>query len=136
MQEYRKQARETATLVKLLVEACLAQARRTRREAPARNELPTHVIEAMIREFTRGASTYQLALWHKVRRNTVRDLLRRNGIQLSEGNTIKLSPELREAIRTERSAGVTIRALCFEFEVTESTIKRSLRVEKRSPIHG
>ena len=84
----------------------------------------------MIRECRRGASTYQLAIWHKVRRNTVRDILRRNGVQIAENNVPKLSTEQKEAIRAMRADGTTMRTLCAEFEVSESTIKRALKSQQ------
>ncbi len=88
-------------------------------------------MNAIIREYRRGASTYELATWHHVRRNTVRDVLRRNGVQIAANNVPKLSPEQKDAIHLKRAGGATMRMLCGEFEVSESTIKRALREHGR-----
>jgi len=125
LREYCKQARDTARIEELLIEG-RSQLARIRREAPAPNELSVDVVQAMIHEYRRGASIYQLAAWHRIRRTTVRDALRRNGVTIRDGNRALLTAEHKSEIRSRHSGGESAQTLAEAFKVSHSTIRRAL----------
>ncbi|WP_067200836.1 hypothetical protein [Microbacterium sp. XT11] len=53
------------------------------RPLPQQNTLHRSVVKLLIEDYEAGASTYELAERYNVRRNTVRDTLRRAGFDLS-----------------------------------------------------
>lgn len=62
----------------------------------------------MIRAYRDGASTYQLANQFDVRRNTVRDVLRRNGIDVSaRAKRTALAEAQKTEVRARFAAGVS-----------------------------
>ena len=111
----------------------LTTARASRREPddgllPQPNRLHRSVVKLLIEDFQAGASTYELAERYNVRRNTVRDTLRRAGFDVSTGAlraalTEEQKAEAREAFET----GAKRRQLMARYGVSESTIGRVLR---------
>jgi len=81
----------------------------------------------MIEDYAAGASTYSLATRYNVRRNTVRDTLRRAGFDLSvNAKKPALTEEEKIDIQLRLKTGASHRELTALFDVSESTIKRAL----------
>ena len=57
--------------------------RRPTARSPRQNTLHRSVVKLLIEDYEAGASTYELAERYNVRRNTVRDTLRRTGFDLT-----------------------------------------------------
>lgn len=91
------------------------------------------MARVLVEQYTAGASSYHLAAAHELRRNTVRNVLRRNGVELREGNVRALSDEQKGEIRDRRSAGETLAALAERFGASVTTIKRALDPPKPEP---
>jgi len=82
----------------------------------------------MVHAYREGASTYQLANQFNVRRNTVRDLLRREGLDVSvRAKRPALTDEQKAEARKQFAAGRSRRDLMEAYGVSESTIRRLLR---------
>ncbi len=81
----------------------------------------------MIEDYEAGTSTYELAERYKVRRNTVRDTLRRAGFDVSgRANRPIMNEQQKAEARQLFKAGATRRELMARFGVSESTIKRAV----------
>ena len=96
------------------------------RTLPREWSLSAETVDAIIADYKLGRSTYQIASKLQVRRNTVRDVLRRNGFQLGVGKEARLTPEQKEEIRVRRASGEGPTALANAFGVSVPTIKRAL----------
>jgi len=83
----------------------------------------------LIEDYEAGTSTYELAERHNVRRNTVRDTLRRAGFDLTvKAKRAALSDEQKTEARRLFDGGSTRRELMEMYGVSESTIRRALRM--------
>jgi Mor family transcriptional regulator len=127
LRDYCQQGRRTAELTHLLATARASSRQLDNRPLPQQNGLHHSVVKLMIEDYEAGASTYELAERYKVRRNTVRDTLRRAGFDASTG---ALRAAMSEAQKVEaREAfvtGTTRRELMARYGVSESTIRRVL----------
>ncbi len=83
LQNCYQQARRTAELTHLLATARTSTRKPGDRTLPQQNGLHRSVVKLMIEDYETGASTYELAERYNVRRNTVRDTLRRAGFDIS-----------------------------------------------------
>lgn len=82
----------------------------------------------IIDDYAAGASTHELANRCNVRRNTVRDTLRRAGFDLTvKAKRAALSEEQKAEARRLFASGATRRELMEMYGVSESTIRRALR---------
>lgn len=98
------------------------------RPLPQRNTLHRSVIRLLIEDYEAGASTYELAERYNVRRNTVRDTLRRAGFGLTiKAKRAALSEGQKAEARRLFDSGTTRRELMELYGVSESTIRRALR---------
>lgn len=98
------------------------------RPLPRQNTLHRSVVKLLIEDYEAGASTYELAERYNVRRNTVRDTLRRAGFDLTvKANRAALSEEQKAEAKRLFDSGSTRRDLMEMYEVSESTIRRALR---------
>jgi DNA-binding CsgD family transcriptional regulator len=124
---YCKQGRRATNLFKL-IEQLRRNANKPARECalPREWSLSVEAVDAILTDYKLGRSTYQIAAKLNVRRNTVRDVLRRNGFQLGVGKEARLTPEQKEEIRLRRAAGEGPTALAKAFGVSVPTIKRAL----------
>lgn len=85
-------------------------------------------MRLIIDDYEAGASTYELAKRYNVRRNTVRDTLRRAGFDLTaKSKRATLSEEQTAEARCLFASGATRRELMEMYGVSESTIRRVLR---------
>jgi DNA-directed RNA polymerase specialized sigma24 family protein len=127
IRSYCKKQRKTAELVALLARLQKTAGERARATSlPRQHEVSDDVARKLVEQYAAGTSSYQLAKAHGLRRNTVRNVLRRNGIELREGNVRALSDEQKTEIRQRRSAGETLAVLAADFGVSVTTIKRAL----------
>lgn len=86
------------------------------------------VVKLLIEDYEAGSSTYELAERYNVRRNTVRDTLRRAGFDLTvKAKRAALSEEQKDEARRLFANGTTRRDLMEMYGVSESTIRRVLR---------
>lgn len=84
-------------------------------------------MKLIVGDYQAGASLYELAERYSVRRNTVRDTLRRAGFDTStKANQAALTEQGKDEIRMRFMAGATKRELAILFDVSETTIKRAL----------
>src|SRR5699024_2453183 len=83
LRNYCQQARKTAELADLLAAARASTREPDDHPLPRQNALHRSVVKLLIEDYEAGASTYELAERYNVRRNTVRDTLRRAGFDLS-----------------------------------------------------
>lgn len=78
------------------------------RPLPRQNTLHRSVIKLLIEDYEAGASTYELAERYNVRRNTVRDTLRRAGFDLTtKAKRAALSDEQKAEARRLFDGGST-----------------------------
>jgi DNA invertase Pin-like site-specific DNA recombinase len=110
----------------------LATARESTREIndrplPRQNTLHRSVVKLLIEDYEAGASTYELAERDNVRRNTVRNTLRRAGFDLTaKAKRAALSEEQKAEARRLFASGTTRRELMEMYGASESTIRRAL----------
>ncbi len=89
------------------------------------------VASQIITEYQGGALTHELAKRYCVRRNTVRDLLRRAGFDtMARAKCASLSSDQRLEMRHLRGNGATREELARSFQVSESTVKRILAPDR------
>lgn len=114
---FGQQARKTAELAELLALARGSGHARVDTPLPRQNSLHRSVVTLMIEDYEAGASSYELAARYNVRRNTVRDTLRRAGFDLTANTKLPaLTQEQRaEALRLS-VAGASRRELMAMFD--------------------
>lgn len=128
LRNYCQQARRTAELAGLLATAGASTREPDDRPLPQQSGLHRSVVKLIIEDYQAGASTYELAERYNVRRNTVRDTLRRAGFDLSGRANRSIMTEKQKAEAQELfTAGTTRRQLIARFDVSESTIRRALK---------
>lgn len=128
LRNYCQQARKTTELAELLATARNSTRKPDDRPLPRQNALHRSVIKLLIEDYQAGASTYELAERYNVRRNTVRDTLRRAGFDLTiKAKHAALSEEQQAEARRLFEGGSTRRELMELYGVSESTIRRALR---------
>ncbi|MFC4244949.1 hypothetical protein ACFOYW_16360 [Gryllotalpicola reticulitermitis] len=124
---YCKKTRKTAELVALLRKLQInGNESSSRTPLPRRHDFDPHLVKQLVDEYKGGRSTYELARKHQLRRNTVRDVLRREGVDITPGTTSRLTAEQKEDVRSQRARGESPTALALAFGVSLSTIKRAL----------
>lgn len=128
LRNYCQQGRRTTELAELLATARESTREISDRPLPQQNTLHRSVVKLLIEDYEAGASTYELAKRYNVRRNTVRDTLRRAGFDLTtKANRAALSEEQKAEARRLFDSGMTRRELMEMYGVSESTIRRALR---------
>ena len=128
LRNYCQQGRRTAELAELLATARGSTREADDRPLPQQNALHRSVVRLIIDDYEAGASTYELAKRYNVRRNTVRDTLRRAGFDLTaKSKRAALSEEQKAEARRLFASGATRRELMEMYGVSESTIRRALR---------
>lgn len=128
LRNYCQQGRRTAELADLLATARESTREINDRPLPQQNTLHRSVVKLLIEDYEAGASTYELAERYNVRRNTVRDTLRRAGFDLTiKAKRAALSEEQKAEARRLFDSGTTRRELMEMYGVSESTIRRVLR---------
>lgn len=101
------------------------------RPLPQHNALHRSVVKLLIEDYEAGASTYELAERYNVRRNTVRETLRRAGFDLTaKAKRAVLSEEQKAKARRLFASRATRRELMEMCGVSESTIRRALRLRQ------
>jgi len=128
LRNYCQQARKAAELAELLATARESTREVNDRPLPQQNALHRSVVKLLIEDYEAGASTYELAKRYNLRRNTVRDTLRRAGFDLTvKAKRAALSEEQKTEARRLFDCGSTRRELMEMYGVSESTIRRVLR---------
>lgn len=125
---YGQKTRRGADLAEVLVLAKRSIGSRALEEdLPKQNALHRSVVKLIIEDFESGASTYEIASRYQVRRNTVRDILRRAGIDSSANSSrFALTPAQEEEVRDRYSEGASRPQLAEMFGVSLSPIRRVL----------
>jgi len=95
LRNYCQQARKTAELADLLATARDSTRAADDRPLPRQNALHRSVVKLLIEDYEAGASTYELAKRYILRRNTVRDTLRRAGFDLASRRSARPSARIR-----------------------------------------
>lgn len=128
LRNYCQQGRKTAELADLLATARDSTRAPDGRPLPRQNALHRSVVKLLIKDYEAGASTYELAERYNLRRNTVRDALRRAGFDLTiKAKRAALSEEQKAEARRLFDSGTTRRELMEIYGVSESTNRRVLR---------
>ncbi|WP_144682867.1 hypothetical protein [Cellulosimicrobium sp. TH-20] len=128
LRNYCQQKRRTAELAEILAAARDSTRKPDDRPLPQQNTLYRSVVKLLIEDYEAGASTYELAELYNVRRNTVRDTLRRAGFDLTvKANRAALGEEQKAEAKRLFDSGSTRRELMEMYGVSESTIRRALR---------
>lgn len=131
LRNYCQQARRTAELADLLATARDSTRAPDDRPLPRQNALHRSVVKLLIEDYEAGASTYELAERYNVRRNTVRETLRRAGFDLTaKAKRAVLSEEQKAKARRLFASRATRRELMEMYGVSESTIRRALRLRQ------
>lgn len=108
LRNYCQQARKTAELVGLLTAARASRREPDEGPLPQQNSLHRSVEKLIIEDYQAGASTYELAEQYNVRRNTIRDALRRGGFDVSNGALrAALTEEQKDDAREAFATGTT-----------------------------
>jgi DNA invertase Pin-like site-specific DNA recombinase len=127
LRNYCQQGRRTAELADLLATARESTREINDRPLPRQNTLHRSVVKLLIEDYEAGASTYELAERDNVRRNTVRNTLRRAGFDLTaKAKRAALSEEQKAEARRLFASGTTRRELMEMYGASESTIRRAL----------
>lgn len=128
LRTHGKQARRTAELTSLLALAEASKREPEKRRIPTQNSLHRSVVKLIIDDYHDGASLYGFADRYKVRRNTVRDTLRRAGFDTSvKAHWAALTEAQKEEVREKFASGTAKRELAVMFDVSETTIERALQ---------
>lgn len=129
---YCQQARRTAELIRLLRTAQGSSRQVDDRPLPRQQTVHRAVVALLVQEFTSGASTYELAKRYNLQRNTVRAVLRREGLDTGTGGRpALLTKEDKVDLRTQHAAGATQRKLAATYGVSVSTIRRALQADRK-----
>jgi DNA invertase Pin-like site-specific DNA recombinase len=125
---YGQQERRAVELAEVLDSARQSLGSRALEDdLPKQNALHRSVVKLIIADFENGASTYEIASRYQVRRNTVRDTLRKAGLDSSENSSrLALTPMQEEEIRERYARGFSRRELAELFGVSLSPIRRVL----------
>ena len=128
LRNYCQQARRTAELDGLLAVARASKREADDRPAPRQSALARSIVEQVVSNYRAGASTHELAKRYGIRRGTVRDVLRREGIDPAErSHRSKFTDEMTAELRERYESGTTQRELATLYGVSKSTIGRMLR---------
>jgi lambda repressor-like predicted transcriptional regulator len=95
-------------------------------------------IDELCSLYQKGQSLPRLAIFYGIHRGTVKDHLRRAGIEIRPGNVAKLSAEDKDQIARLYEAGISIHKLALQFGVTDNPVHTALKkrgVRMRDP-HG
>lgn len=131
LRNYWQQARRTAELADLWATARDSTRAPDDRPLPRQNALHRSVVKLLIEDYEAGASTHELAERYNECRNTVRDTLRRVGFDLTvKANRLALREEQKAEVRRLFDSGSTRRELMEMYGVSESTIRRTLRLRR------
>jgi DNA invertase Pin-like site-specific DNA recombinase len=95
-------------------------------------------VKQLIGLYQQGDSLLQLSRRFGIHRGTVKDHLRRAGVEIRPGNVAKLSDEDKNEIARLYEAGLSIHKLALRFGVTDNPVHNALKecgVTMRDP-HG
>lgn len=96
---------------------------------PVQNSLHRSVVKLIIDNCQAGAALHELADRYNVRRTTVRNALRRAGFNTNaNARRATLTETHQEEIRDRFTSGTTKRKLAMMFDVSETTVRRALRM--------
>ncbi|PJJ63867.1 hypothetical protein CLV54_1546 [Compostimonas suwonensis] len=125
LRNYCNNSRRTAEIRELLGSARSSKRSPDSRLLPQPNALHRSVVKLIVDDYQAGASTYELAERYKVRRNTIRDVLKRNHVPITGAKVKLLTDDDKEDIRKRRQDGSMVGELAVEYGVSESTIRRA-----------
>lgn len=114
LRNYCNNPRRTAELRELLTSARVFKRPVDTRPLPQPNALHRSVVKLIIDDYQARASTYELAERYRVRRNTIRDVLKRNHVPITGAKVKLLTEEDKVEIRRRRKDGVTVMELAVE----------------------
>jgi DNA invertase Pin-like site-specific DNA recombinase len=125
---YGQQTRHGAELAELLDSARRSLGSRAVSSVVSKqNALHRSVVKLIIEDFLSGASTYEIAARYQVRRNTVRNTLRKAGLDSGANSSRRaLTPVQEEEVRERYAKGYSHRELAEMFGVSLSPIRRVL----------
>ena len=84
-------------------------------------------VGQLIALYSQGDSIYQLAGHFNIHRGTVKDHLRRAGIEIHLGTQPKLSESDKSEIVKLYESGLSIHKIALQFEVTDNPVHHALR---------
>lgn len=115
-----------------------APADRSGRRIPGKTnpKLVRDQVKQLIGLYERGDSIYELSRRFGIHRGTVKEHLRRAGIEIRPGNQAKLTAEDKDEIARLYNNGLSIHKLALRFGVTDNPVHHALKergVRMRSP---
>lgn len=93
-------------------------------------------MKQLVALYQQGDSLLQLSHQFSIHRGTVKDHLRRAGVEIRPGNVAKLSDVDKDEIVKLYEAGLSIHNLALRFGVTDNPVHNALKdrgVRMRSP---
>jgi len=102
----------------------------------ANPKLTSDHVKRPVAMYEQGDSLLQLSRWFGIHRGTVKDHLRRAGVEIRPGNLAKLSDEDKNELARLYEAGLSIHKLALRFDVTDNPVHNALKergVRMRSP---
>ena len=84
-------------------------------------------VEQLVAFYRQGDSIYILSGRFGIHRGTVKDHLRRAGIEIRPGNQAKLSVEDKDEIVKLYESGFSIHKLALQFSVTDNPVHDALK---------
>ena len=108
-----------------------------RTSGKANPKLALDQVKRLISLYEQGDSLLQLSRRFGIHRGTVKDHLRRAGIDIRPGNQAKLSEEDKDEIAALYESGLSIHKLALQFGVTDSPVHNALKgrgVRMRDPL--
>lgn len=101
-------------------------------------QLAPNQVEQLIALYSQGDSIYQLARRFSIHRGTVKDRLRRAGIEIRPGAQPKLNEADKDKITKLYESGLSIHKIALQFDITDNPVHNALKergVRMRDP-HG
>lgn len=93
----------------------------------ANPKLALDQVKQLIGLYEQGDSLLQLSRRFGIHRGTVKDHLRRAGIEIRPGNLAKLNEEDKDEIARLYEAGLSIHKLALRFGVTDNPVHNALK---------
>jgi DNA invertase Pin-like site-specific DNA recombinase len=93
----------------------------------ANSKLDSDQVKRLIAFYEQGDSLMQLSSRFGIHRGTVKDHLRRAGIEIRPGNLAKLNEEDKDEIARLYEAGFSIHKLALQFGVTDNPVHHALK---------
>ena len=97
------------------------------RPAKANPKLAKEAVAELVLAYRSGASVNQLATTFGIHRSTVKDHLRRAGVEIRPGQPPKLTEIMKDEVVELYKSGLSIRKIAVRFGVTDNPVHHALK---------